>query len=166
MKRLLITLFSTLLFSTSIFASLNIQPTTKYTPIQKELLKLETQDLINNLVLELNKMTGKNVDQATYLKSANLENNTTIQIIFIVNKKALITGVNKILNTNYTELNEISPEFEKTFSNNILDKNVKTLCSDPINKILLDKGVVYHYLYNWNNEDSLLDISVSATDCK
>ncbi|MDD2652419.1 MAG: hypothetical protein PHX44_05130 [Sulfurimonas sp.] len=110
---------------------------------------------------ELAKTAPMRVDVASYIISST-HIDSTVVVNTIIEEKALI-DITRI------DIQKMTKKEKGKFANELIESMKKlqlnSICTTPMTRVALEKGVNYKYLYRWDNFTYLGEIDIDNKDC-
>ncbi len=119
------------------------------------------QEIAKSTSEELAKEAPLQVDEISYIASST-HLNSTVVVNTIIEEDALIKLA-------YVDTKKMTKDEKGKFSKGLMD-NMKTLqlnalCTTPMTRVALEKGVSYNYVYRWDNFTYLGEVNIDNAAC-
>jgi hypothetical protein len=111
---------------------------------------------------ELAKGAPMQVDEISYIASSNHVDSTVV-VNTIVEEAAL--NEMALIDTKKMTKGE-KEEFAKGFINNLKQLQLNALCTTPMTRAAMEKGVRYSYVYRWDNFIYLGEVNIDNKACE
>lgn len=111
---------------------------------------------------ELAKSAPMQVDEISYIASSNHLDSTVV--VNTIVEEAALKGLAHIDTKGMTKGEK--EEFSKGFINNLKQLQLNALCTTPMTRAALEKGVIYSYVYRWDNFTYLGEVNIDNKACE
>lgn len=111
---------------------------------------------------ELAKEAPVQVDAISYI-SGSMSVDATVFVNTVVDE----AGLKELAHIDTKEMTKgEKEEFVKSFINNLQQLQLNAICTTPMTRAALEKGVTYSYVYRWDNFTYLGEVNIDNKACE
>lgn len=119
------------------------------------------QEIAKSTSEELAKSAPVRVDEISYIASSLYVDSTVV-----VNTMVVEDDLQKMLHIDTKKMSkEEKKKFSKNFIDNIQKLQINALCTTPMIRAAMEKGVNYNYVYRWDDFTYLGEVNIADKVC-